>query len=421
MSTLLLTKGRGGALLSPAAPSSETADRWLVRLRWAASAGMLATILIAKRLVIDLAIAPLLAILGGIVAVNIVWIVLTSRFAGVRTFTSWQVAVDVLAITTMLWFSGGTQNPFATFVTFHIVLAGLLCPARTSVVIAIVTLAAVGVLSVAPPLPLDSAVIGAAEVQRVGRIVSLVSLSAFVGFFVFAYVQRLEGLRQESARNEKLAVLGRLVGTMSHELNTPLATILLAGRDLVDVGHELGSSEASRLSQTIVEEAARASDLIGLMRGHLRPDQFREPIEVARFVADFVARELDRLGYQGERSVEAPAEVASPVLKAGLTRILSNVLANAVQAVAAVERARIGVVVTARRSKIEISVRDNGPGIDPALRLGEPFETTKSEGMGLGLYLSSVLAERMEGTLHVERVEEGGTRVTLTLPRKEKH
>ncbi len=421
MPTVLLTKGRGGALLSPAASASETADRWLVRLRWAATAGMLATVVIAKRLVVDLDLAPLLATLAGIVALNVAWMILVRRFGGLHTFTSWQVTLDVLAITAMLWFSGGTQNPFAAFVTFQIVLAGLLCPPRTSVAIAVLTLAAVGVLSMAPPLPLDSAVMGPAEVQRVGRIVSLVSLSAFVGFFVYVYVQRLEELRQESARNEKLAVLGRLVGTMSHELNTPLATILLAGKDLVEVGHELHSPEASRLSQTIVEEAERASDLIGLMRGHVRPDQFREPIEVSRFVADFVSRELDRLGYAGERSFEAPSAVSTLVLRAGLTRILSNVLANAVQAVAAVERPRIGVVVTTRRAKIEISVRDNGPGIDPSLRLGEPFETTKDEGMGLGLYLSSVLAARMEGTLQVERVEEGGTRATLVLPRKERH
>ena len=109
------------------------------------------------------------------------------------------------------------------------------------------------------------------------------------------------------------------------------------------------------------------------------------------------------------------------MIKAGLTRIVSNVLANAVQAVAGAERPRIGVVVTARRAKIEISVRDNGRGIDPSLRLGEPFQTTKLEGMGLGLYLSSVLADRMEGALQIESVEGGGTRVALILPRKERH
>jgi two-component system, sensor histidine kinase RegB len=420
MSTLLLRKGRGGALLTPTAPSSETADRWLVRLRWAAIAGMLATIVIAKRIVVDLDIYPLLAILGGILALNLLWVLLVRR-PHRWAVTSLQVTLDVLGITALLWFSGGTQNPFAAFVTFQIVLAGLLCPGRTTVFIAALTLAAVAVLSFADPLPLDSALIGPAEVQRIGRIVSLATLSAFLGFFVFVYVQRLEELRTESARNEKLAVLGSLVGTMSHELNTPLATILLAGKDLVDVGRELGSGEASRLSQTIVEEAERASDLIGLMRGHIRPDQIGEAIDVSAFVSDLATRELDRLGYQGERSVEGAGAIRSVVIKAGLTRIVSNVLANAVQAVAGAERPRIGVVVTARRAKIEISVRDNGRGIDPSLRLGEPFQTTKLEGMGLGLYLSSVLADRMEGALQIESVEGGGTRVALILPRKERH
>ncbi len=55
----------------------------------------------------------------------------------------------------------------------------------------------------------------------------------------------------------------------------------------------------------------------------------------------------------------------------------------------------------------------------PDVFLCRPY--TQNEGMGLGLYLSSVLAARMDGTLQVERVEEGGTRVTLILPRKERH
>jgi C4-dicarboxylate-specific signal transduction histidine kinase len=102
-----------------------------------------------------------------------------------------------------------------------------------------------------------------------------------------------------------------------------------------------------------------------------------------------------------------------------VTQILSNVLTNAVQAVAAVARPRISVRLRARRGRAEIAVEDNGPGISPALlpRIGEPFHTTKAEagGMGLGLYVSSLLAERMGGALAVENLAPAGARVTLTL------
>src|SRR5262249_61022682 len=102
-------------------------------------------------------------------------------------------------------------------------------------------------------------------------------------------------------------------------------------------------------------------------------------------------------------------------------QILSNVLKNAVQAVASRPSPEIAVRVKSRRGgRIEIAVEDNGPGISPSLlaRIGEPFQTTKADsgGMGLGLYVSSVLAERMGGSLAVENAGNfEGTRVILTI------
>jgi two-component system, sensor histidine kinase RegB len=422
MSSLLIARSPGRVLLSQATPpSSETADRWLIRLRWMAIGGMLATTLIAKQLVPGLALRPILGTLAAIFALNVGWLLLVMRREpGRPTLVGPQVALDVVAVTAMLWCSGGTGNPFAAFLTFHIVLAGLLCGWRTSMIVAGLTFLAIGVLCFAPPLPLATAPLGGDRVQVIGRIVSLASLSAFIGFFVYVYVQRMEQLRAESARNEKLAMLGRLVGTMSHEINTPLATILLASKDLVEVGRELGSAEASRLAQTIVDEAERASAVVGLMRGHVRPDLHREPLELSSFVGDFVARELARLGYKGEVDLQAPTQVPAVVFKAGLCQVLSNLLTNAVQATATQPRTpHIEVAVARRRARVEVSVRDNGPGVPPAVlaHAGEPFQTTKRDagGMGLGLYVCSVLAERMDGAVHLENVDQGGTRATLSL------
>jgi len=201
---------------------------------------------------------------------------------------------------------------------------------------------------------------------------------------------------------------------MSHELNTPLATILLASKDIV---HMAAEPEVTRLGQTIVDEVERASAVIGLVRGHVKPDQHLEPLDLAALVRDFVERELGRLDYRGSTALELPGPVPAVVLKAGVCQVLSNVLTNAVQAVASRPEPRIRVALRARRGRMEIAVEDNGPGISPSLlqRIGEPFQTTKADdgGMGLGLYVSSALAERMGGALTVENVGTGGTRVTL--------
>jgi signal transduction histidine kinase len=281
------------------------------------------------------------------------------------------------------------------------------------------TLAAVAALSFADPLPLAGATLGAAETRRIGSIVSLVSLSAFIGFFVFVTVQRVEQLRAESARNEKLVVLGRLVGDMSHELNTPLNTILLASKDLVLVGGELGSTEVERLAQAVVDEAERAGEVIGLMRGHVRPDQHPQPLDLAALARERSGRELARLAFSGEVVLDLAGPAPVLALRAGVCQVLSNVLTNAVQALDGHPSPRVVVRLRVRRGRVELLVEDNGPGISPSLmpRIGEPFHTTKagSGGMGLGLYVSSVLAERMGGQLTVGGAPAGGTRVTLSL------
>ena len=64
-------------------------------------------------------------------------------------------------------------------------------------------------------------------------------------------------------------------------------------------------------------------------------------------------------------------------------------------------------------------VTDRGPGLPPSVRerLFEPFVTTKAEGTGLGLYTSQQLARELGGDLAVDDVEDGGTRMVLSLPR----
>jgi two-component system, sensor histidine kinase RegB len=425
--SLVRPKTRGAILLARATPPGpESADQWLIGLRWIAIAGMFATTIIAERLVPSLPLSPLLTILAATVGLNLGWTFLSLRRPSPRLLPA-QIISDVLPLTAMLWFSGGAENPFAAFMTFHIVLAGLLCGWRVALAVVGLSLAAFALLAFAPALPLDGARFGAERVKHIGDLVSLFTLAGFIGFFVFIYVQRVEELRTQAQRHSKLAMLGQLVGAMSHELNTPLATILLASRDLAEVGEHLsrqaGDEDAAdvvRLSKTVAGEAQRAADIIGMMRGHVRPDEASEDVDLAAFVRQVAEKELDRLGFTGERRLPAPEPVPARILKAGLAQVLVNVLTNAVQATHRQPHAVIEVAVADRRGRYEVTVRDDGPGIAPEVlgRLGEPFHTTKQGGggMGLGLYVSSVLAERMDGVLHVESpAGPTGTQVTLSL------
>lgn len=410
------------AFLTSVDPIPEgTAERWLIHLRWAAIVGMSATTATAKLLVPQLETFPIFAILAALALANGLFTLVVGRvLRHERRLVAAQIAFDVIALGAVLSVSGGTGNPFAAFLVFQIALAGVLCEGRATLGIASLTMVIAALVSFAEPLPLESAPLGKERLHHLSAFVSVASLSGFLGLFVFVHARRLDELRQRAVRNEKLAMLGRVVGGMSHELSTPLATILLAGRELSEITRE-GPSEAAELAKMIAGEAQRASDIIGLVRGYIRPDQRREEIELGKFVAEIAKRELRRLEYRGALQIDAPDPVRITVLSAGLLQVLLNVLTNATEAMTSMDNPRIDISIREKREYAEIVVEDSGPGFraEMVARLGEPFQTTKEErgGMGLGLYVSSVLLDRMNGVLCVSNAEQGGARVIIRLAR----
>ncbi|MDI3290102.1 ATP-binding protein [Polyangium sp. 15x6] len=411
------------AVLSSADPIPEgTAARWLIQLRWLAILGMGATTATGKWFVPDLAVTPVFLILGLLVILNGAFALVLGRIRGhEQRLVAGQITFDVLALGAVLWVTGGTGNPFAAFLVFQIALAGLLSGGRAILAIAGLTVAVGALVSFADPLPLASAPLGKERVHHLGAFVSLATVAGFLGVFLSVYARRLDELRQRSLRNDKLAMLGRVVGGMSHELSTPLATILLAGRELSELTKDV-SPDASELARTIAGEAQRASDIIGLVRGYIRPDQRCEEVELGKLVMEMAGRELRRLAYRGEITIDAPEPVHVTVMPAGLLQVLVNVLTNATEAMVRTAKPEIAIVVRDGGDHAEIVIADNGPGFAPEIlaRLGEPFQTTKERegGMGLGLYVSSVLLDRMNGTLSVDNGAEGGARVMIRLARR---
>ncbi|MBL8714984.1 MAG: HAMP domain-containing histidine kinase [Myxococcales bacterium] len=402
-------------LLAGRKPLLASVGDWLIGLRWFAVFGMLGTTVVARRVLPQLSLTPVLFVLLGIGSLNLLWILLVRRR---RPMLAPQIAADVVTLGIALFYTGGVDNPFAVFLTFQVAMAAMLCGRTAGLGIALLAAAVAIALSFAPPLPWWSAVVPVAQLQRVGHLCALIGVAAFVGLSAFVWRQRLEGLRTESDRNQRFALLGRLMGGMAHELNTPLATIVVASDELVAAGREAGSAEIEELSRTISQEAKRASNIISLLRGQLRDVTRDEIVDVSRVLEETVPRELAVCGFDGEVSLDVPTGLYAVTIPTGLRQILANVLKNAAEATLGVEAPRIRVEAEVLSRRVVIRVRDNGLGIRPdeLHHIGEPFMTTKEStgGTGLGLYVSSLLAEQMQAVLQIA-AEEEGTSVTLSL------
>ena len=393
---------------------------WLVGLRWIAVAGMLATTLIARKLVPGLELNPILIVLALTASTNLVWLNLRSGETEPARMKRMiiQLASDVVLLGAVLWFTGGIENPFAIFLTFQVALAALLGGGAAALAIALLAVAVSAVLFYAPAMPWETATVSVMHLMRVGRLASIVGVAAFVGLSGYLWRQRLEALRAESARNERFTVLGRLLGGMAHELNTPLATIVVASDELVELLHD-GDPEVVGLSTTISQQAKRASNVISLLRGQLRDAANVEPVDVTRLFRETVEQEAHAHRFEGTLRMHVPPGLIALATPTALRQIVGNVVKNAIEAIGVREEGTLDITARTDGRRVVLEVCDNGCGIAPEQlpHLGEPFLTTKekSGGTGLGLYTSALLADRMKAQLHIEGHVEWGTRVTLTL------
>ncbi len=240
------------------------------------------------------------------------------------------------------------------------------------------------------------------------------------------YVEDVTPLRQAEAalrHGEKLAAVGQLVSGVAHELNNPLAAILLFVDMLLEDERFAGEEETLHvIRQQAQRSRAIVRDLLAFAGDH---EKHRAPTELEPLinaVIDGLRPQVERLG--ARLVVDVGCDLGAVLIdRASFEQVMTNLVMNAVQA------SGRGGVVTVRAvcaaTEARIVVEDNGPGIPPEVlrRIFEPFFTTKpiGEGTGLGLSVSLGIVRAVDGELIAEnrRAAEGtGARFVVTLPRE---
>jgi len=232
--------------------------------------------------------------------------------------------------------------------------------------------------------------------------------------------EELVSAQQRVAQAEKLASIGRLAAGVAHSINNPLGGILslsmLALED-ADPSTRLHADLA-----TISTQALRCREIVkGLLDFSRESDARLARVDVAPLVEDALSL-LERQGrLDGVTVVRAYADGASPVLvdPGRLQEAVSNLVENAIDAMASRGTLTVGTQVTSAPDEVVIRISDTGPGIDPAVMpyLFEPFFTTKRVGKGTGLGLAIVHGIVTGGGGRVDVASEPGrTTFSVRLP-----
>ena len=267
-----------------------------------------------------------------------------------------------------------------------------------------------------------------------------------------------ENERTSAVQSEKLAALGTVVAGVAHEINNPLAAILLSTElvrsilgPLFDLGAEVtrlaeqdrpvtpGEMEQlailantggpPREGRELLDELTSLAETIAAvvrdLRIYARSEENESPqlvnvTDLIEQVLRIVGREITSHGnLERDYGSDLPPLV---VPRSRVVQVLTNVLVNAAHAIRETPRAvhRVRITVRADGEAVAISVSDTGPGIAPDAveRIFDPFYTTKREGAGtgLGLSISRSILRRMGGDLVVESVHGVGATFVALIP-----
>jgi PAS domain S-box-containing protein len=237
---------------------------------------------------------------------------------------------------------------------------------------------------------------------------------------------QLHKLRRELDHDSRRTSMGEMTASIAHEIRQPLAAIVTnanAGlRWLSRVNPDLG--EARTALNHIARAGSRITEVIESVRSIFgRAAAEKSAVDIRLLVSEVLELYQDEMETQGVVLCNEMPDRLPKVMAAHmqLQQVFLNLITNAIEAMSATTGGRRCLTITARRQapkNILISVEDTGPGIDPAQhdRIFEPFVTTKSQGMGMGLAICRSIIEGHGGTLTASPRIPCGTAFLIVLP-----
>ena len=237
--------------------------------------------------------------------------------------------------------------------------------------------------------------------------------------------EKLRQLESDLAHMNRLSIMGELTASLAHEILHPIATARNNARSAlrfldmnpVDLG------EVREALECVVRDTDRGKDIVGRIREHIKkapPRKERFDInEAIREVIVMVQSAIDKNNVSvSTRLMEGLMAVQGDRVQ--LQQVVLNLVLNAVEAMSSVEGVRKLSINTEqdKAGGILVAVRDSGPGIDPERldRVFEPFYTTKTSGVGMGLSICRSIIGAHGGRLWVDANLVRGTVFQFTVP-----
>ncbi len=231
--------------------------------------------------------------------------------------------------------------------------------------------------------------------------------------------------KEDLARMSRLTAIGELAVSIAHEMNQPLMAIVTnaaASMSWLKAGSP-NIEEAMQAIDWVLRDGHRAGEVLGGVLALARNSRPKvEPLSIRSVIEEVLLltkSELRQKGVLVETTYDATADAVNGD-RIQLQQVLINLVMNGADAMGTIEGERkvLHIVTSRSNGSIEVSVRDNGVGLDPdtADRAFEAFFTTKATGIGMGLSICRSIIEAHGGHIWVTTEKGTGSTFSFTLP-----
>jgi two-component system, sensor histidine kinase RegB len=382
----------------------------ILRLRWLAVLGQLATIfIVAQGLEFDVEVIPCLTIIGLSALLNLALQIAFNPMQRLEpAYAAALLALNILELAGLLFFTGGLENPFSFLFLAPVLISATALPIRLTIALGVLAVVcALLLIYFHLPLPWDGDdPLTLPPIYLIGVWLSIAVAIGVTSLYAFQVTEESRQLSDALAatelvltREQHLTQIDGLAAAAAHELGTPLSTIFLISREL-----ERTIADDSPMAgdlKTLREQAQRCRDILAKITQLSSSGAPFDRMPLSTLIEEAVAphRDFDvaikvRIAIGVTRE---PVGMRNPAILYGVGNILEN----------AVDFARAAVEVDAswNSETVEIVISDDGPGIAPDMlkRIGEPYlsrrrSTDDAEsghgGLGLGVFIARTLLER---------------------------
>ncbi len=238
--------------------------------------------------------------------------------------------------------------------------------------------------------------------------------------------KQIEKLNRDLSHLARGELLGQMAAGLAHELNQPLTAITQnADAALLTVNEREGQDkELNQILRELDQQAHRAADIIKALRSFAKKgEEWKTPFDVDALIEQTLHLVKAEATEHGIRIAFSPSRLPQVMgIRTQIAQVIVNLLRNGIEAISSVGGREKSIRITSAMDDcfVVIAIEDSGPGVDPGLDLFSQFETTKADGMGLGLSICRSIVETGGGRMWHEAGDKGGARFCFTVPVAEK-